>query len=819
MWEKHKKDDAEEQRPGPSKRTEVIVEVPRASESRLKRSVGVEHKHPAKETPPIVGLSARNQMDVEMLPLSMGLPGDVTVEPNVVKSKFTMATEVAKDLNFSSVADRLLDTQVFTTYHEMLAISPGLHGAYVNKLKSKHVADVSNVHSVGGDLWSTEFEELPSSNSAEVRERMARGKPYVAAATARIKGTLNGVPILFNHDSRSEINVMPRRIQEMCGLPIDTSRHAKWNMKMAAAGAVAQMLGICWDCPVQIGGVVLNIPIFVHEAADYDCLLGTPFEIASRMDTMTKDDGSRWHRIFSVDGVKSVQYCGARGDDPRNQMDVFSFEKSDDTCVARFMVDGSEIEISLGENLVASGMVKNNPGELLASGLSVRAQKNIASVNAKYKPVTKKVKPVNISLHPGESLEVTTRENIPIVTYAFPPRLTEERARTLKFGPDLSDNERAEFLSMLRQHDLALAWDDSEIGLLKPHIEGPLHIFTVDHTPWNYKPFPMSYAEKEIAIDLLKKKLESGIMEMGCGPYASRWFLVKKKNGKFRFIQDAQPINAVTIKDSGITPVVEEFSEAFAGYSLYSLCDLYSGYDQFPLHPDSRDLTGMNTPLGLVRQTRMPQGWTNAVARFQAAMCKVLRRHIPDFSMAFIDDIGIKTGRECDETELRPGVRKFIVDHIEKTREILLDIIDAGLMVSGDKCHFGFGEVVIVGHKCNSEGRGMEDAKVEAITSWKPCRNVREVRGFLGVVGFYRQWIEHFSLIAGPLFKLYKKNMGFAWDTEQQSAMNELKAAVCSAPILKAPEYNVPNRPFILWTDACDTGAGSILEQEDSVGR
>ena len=75
---------------------------------------------------------------------------------------------------------------------------------------------------------------------------------------------------------------------------------------------------------------------------------------------------------------------------------------------------------------------------------------------------------------------------------------------------------------ILEENDLALAWDNSEIGLLKPHIEGPARIHTINHTPWNHKPIPMSYVEKEKAIVLLKEKIAAGILESGYGAYASR---------------------------------------------------------------------------------------------------------------------------------------------------------------------------------------------------------------------------------------------------------------------------------------------------------
>ena len=126
-----------------------------------------------------------------------------------------------------------------------------------------------------------------------------------------------------------------------------------------------------------------------------------------------------------------------------------------------------------------------------------------------------------------------------------------------------------------------------------------------------------------------------GILEPSSAPYSNWWFTVPKKNGTLRFIQDLQPVNKVTIRNAGIGPTIDEFAEAFAGRSIYSVGDLYSGYDQFQLAVESRDITTMRTPLGLVRMCTLPQGGTNSVAHMVNAMNKVLRDCISDITMPF----------------------------------------------------------------------------------------------------------------------------------------------------------------------------------------
>ena len=70
--------------------------------------------------------------------------------------------------------------------------------------------------------------------------------------------------------------------------------------------------------------------------------------------------------------------------------------------------------------------------------------------------------------------------------------------------------------------------------------------------------------------------------------------------------------------------------------------DLYSGYDQFQLDVNSRDLTTMKTPLGLVRMCTLPQGATNSVAHMMNGMNKVLRDFIPQVTMPFLDDVRVR---------------------------------------------------------------------------------------------------------------------------------------------------------------------------------
>ena len=110
-----------------------------------------------------------------------------------------------------------------------------------------------------------------------------------------------------------------------------------------------------------------------------------------------------------------------------------------------------------------------------------------------------------------------------------------------------------------------------------------------------------------------------------------------------RLVHDLQPLNAVTIRDSSVSPFIEHLAESFSGYTVYGMMDLFTGYDQRPLHVDSRDMTMFNSPLGPHCLTTLPMGHTDAVQIYQADMAFIPQDEIPHHTMPFINDLPVKS--------------------------------------------------------------------------------------------------------------------------------------------------------------------------------
>lgn len=401
-------------------------------------------------------------------------------------------------------------------------------------------------------------------------------------------------------------------------------------------------------------------------------------------------------------------------------------------------------------------------------------------------------------------------------------RLTEERVSELKIGGDLTKREKELLLEVLFNREEAIAFDFNEKGIIKREVEAPHKIPTIEHQAWQAAGFRVPKGLREEVREIIEDRLKAGTAERSWGPYRNPWFLVPKKNKKHRLIIAAQRINAVTIRDASLPPSADEFSEDFTGYPVVSLLDFFSGYDQVSLHPESRDLTAFQTELGLMRLTTVPQGYTNGVQLFDRVIRKILREVIRTGRGApFVDDVAVKApNREWYQLkdgyyeEALPGVRRFVWEAILSLDMTLTYVELAGASISGLKSEFLMSELKIVAFMCGKDGRKPDPIKIDKITKWGPCRDLTDARAFIGLCVYYRVWIKDFAKIAAPIYALNKKGVEFEWGDEQQKAMDTLKGALTSAPLLKPIDYKSKGR-IILSVDASRTGWGAILQQEE----
>jgi hypothetical protein len=171
----------------------------------------------------------------------------------------------------------------------------------------------------------------------------------------------------------------------------------------------------------------------------------------------------------------------------------------------------------------------------------------------------------------------------------------------------------------------------------------------------------------------------------------------------------------------------------------------------------------------------------------------------------------------------RPYLRKFIIvffddilvysptltDHISHLYQVFHKLVSEEFFLKFSKCLFAQQTLEYLGHMVSSHGVFPETSKIQAIIDWPQPKTITELRGFLGLTGFYRKFIKGYASIALPLTSLLRKD-AFHWTDIASQAFNNLKTAMTQAPTLSLPDFS---KPFILETDASGLAMGAVLMQ------
>ena len=461
----------------------------------------------------------------------------------------------------------------------------------------------------------------------------------------------------------------------------------------------------------------------------------------------------------------------------------------------------------------------------------------VASVYAgkKYKPVALKVKPVYQELPDRyrivRDIKGDPLADMPPLNPNPPPfvpkgRYTEERKEQMNQVHDkgfLLPDELRIIHDLVNNQNEAFAWEDTERGRFKQEFFPDIEIPIIEHKPWVLRNIPIPPGMHEAVTEFIKVKIKAGTYEPSNSSYRSRWFTVMKKDGKsFRIVHSLEPLNAVTIAHSGLPPAAEELAEHFSGRACGGILDLYVGYDERILAEKSRDLTTFQTPFGALRLTTLPMGWTNSVPIFHDDVTYILKDEMPHFTKPYIDDVPIRgpetryelPGGGYETIPENLGVRRFVWEHLTAVNRIVQRMRYAGGTFSGYKSLLCAEEITVVGHLCTYEGRKPGIDKLWVIANWGPCKNISDVRAFMGTIGLLRIYIPGFADKAAGIQKLLRNGVTFEWGPEQQDSMDQLKAGAANAQVIMPIDYNKPGN-IVLAVDTSWRAVGYYIYHED----
>ena len=299
--------------------------------------------------------------------------------------------------------------------------------------------------------------------------------------------------------------------------------------------------------------------------------------------------------------------------------------------------------------------------------------------------------------------------------------------------------------------------------------------------------------------------IDRGIIRPSKSPWAAQVLCFKKKDGTMRLCVDWRRLNSLLVIDSGGLGDMQSMFSNLKGKRYFTQIDLASGFHQLPIAEKDKHKTAFRDADG--------QLWEFNQAGFgltvlPAAFTRIVKTALapPEESVvSWFDDILI-TSTTWEE-------------HLETIHRVFRKLTTAGLSVNFAKCNFAASVQVFLGMMVDINGIRPAPSKIEAVAKMPRPTNIEELRTFLGLTGYLRQFVENYTIIAAPLTNILRnkefatkraRKLPIPWTVEQEGAFANLKKSLASPTVLAFPDSN---QPFTLHTDASSIGAGAVLTQ------
>ena len=392
-----------------------------------------------------------------------------------------------------------------------------------------------------------------------------------------------------------------------------------------------------------------------------------------------------------------------------------------------------------------------------------------------------------------------------------PAQIESQRKVKLQNAP-ITDEDRSNFKELCNKYTDIFSRSSEDIGhtpLLKMDID------TGDSPPVCQRPYSLPLKHVEWVTKELEILEKAGVISRSVSPWASPIVIVPKKSEpgeppRRRMCVDYRvlnsllpPVNKAHSKAKGILtlvplPKIDEIYAQLKGSKVYSAIDMRSGYFHLGLSNDAKPKTAFvpGGPHGAKYEfNRCPFGLSQAPAYFQRLIHEVLKGIT--FAFGYLDDILI----------FSPDNKT----HLEHLEVVFQRLREADLKLKASKCNFFKKHIQYLGHLVSGEGIEPLPEKLEAVRKMPPPTTPKEVRQFLGLVGYYRKFVPKFADIARPLTNLTKLDIPYEWTTRCQEAFEFLKEMLLKEPVLKYPD---PSKPYTLFTDASKFAWACVLTQE-----
>jgi len=318
-----------------------------------------------------------------------------------------------------------------------------------------------------------------------------------------------------------------------------------------------------------------------------------------------------------------------------------------------------------------------------------------------------------------------------------------------------------------------------------------------DYEPVRQAPFSLTPPKAVIMRQHIQKLLDLDIIEPSRSPYASPCFLIPKKSGDMRLVVDYRRVNAKIRYDAFPVPRPESVYQCLSGATIFTKLDMNMAYHQLPLAEESKPITAFVTTQGSFQYKFLPFGLAVSPAALNRIMTEVLGDLHYKFAIAYFDDIFIYSSS--------------VEEHFQHLHEVLLRLEKIGLTVNPEKAQFCMKRVKCLGYVISAAGCQVDPDKIQSIQQLEYPKTLKQLQSFLGMVAYFSRFIKDFSQLAAPLNQLKKKRVKFEMGPLEKEAVEKLKTALSTAPVLKFPNFQ---KQFMVRCDSSDVALGAVLCQE-----
>ena len=356
----------------------------------------------------------------------------------------------------------------------------------------------------------------------------------------------------------------------------------------------------------------------------------------------------------------------------------------------------------------------------------------------------------------------------------------------------LTEEERVALLELLHKYEELFDgtlghWSGEDYNIeLKPGV-----------TPYHARPFPIPRAYEQTLRMEVERLCKIGVLKkVNRSEWAAPTFIIPKTDKTVRFISDFRELNKRIKRKPFPLPKIQDLMLKLEGFQFATSLDLNMGYYHVELSPFSKRLCTIVLPWGKYEYQRLPMGLCNSPDIFQEKMSTLMQDL--EYVRAYIDDLLCITKGDW-------------YDHLDKLEAVFQRLQQAGLKVNIKKSSFGKFELEYLGYLITRTSIEPISKKVKAILAIKPPKTIREVRRFVGMVNYYRDfWIRRSEILA-PLTKLCSTKAKWEWGKEQQDAFDLMKKNMAREVQLTYPNFE---EGFDIHTDASDTQLGAVISQK-----